>query len=221
AGDKKDVREQRITIHLAGTRQACERFCDGLKKGLKAAVGHVGKLKNVVGQCYSEYLLRPDDKKGANPPDAGLGMFFRYPGDPKKLRDRAKMRLWAEYLRDNGRNVTLIRQPTFHKLIRVGLPNRLRGEMWELTSGSIYLRLENPDLFANTLAKYAGQDSLAIDEIEKDLNRSLPEYPGFQDPEGIGRLRRVLTAYSWVNPDVGYCQAMNIVVAALLIYMSE
>lgn len=24
---------------------------------------------------------------------------------------------------ENGRNVTLVRQPTFHKLIRVGLPN--------------------------------------------------------------------------------------------------
>jgi len=131
------------------------------------------------------------------------------------------MRLWAEYLRDNGRNATLIRQPTFHKLIRVGLPNRLRGEMWELTSGSIYLRLENPGLFAETLAKHSGQESLAIDEIEKDLNRSLPEYPGFQSEDGIGRLRRVLTAYSWVDPEVGYCQAMNIVVAALLIYMSE
>jgi hypothetical protein len=71
------------------------------------------------------------------------------------------------------------------------------------------------------LAKFKGQESLAIDEIEKDLNRSLPEYPGFQSEEGIGRLRRVLTAYSWVNADVGYCQAMNIVVAALLIYMSE
>lgn len=134
---------------------------------------------------------------------------------------RAKMRLWAEYLRDNGRNVTLIRQPTFHKLIRVGLPNRLRGEIWELTSGSVYLRLENPTLYADTLAKFSGQESLAIDEIEKDLNRSLPEYPGFQSEEGIGRLRRVLTAYSWVDADVGYCQAMNIVVAALLIYMSE
>ncbi|KAK7983678.1 hypothetical protein PG989_011080 [Apiospora arundinis] len=219
--DKSQIREQRITIQLAGTRHACERFCDGLKKGLRGGVGNVGKLKKVAAECYSEYLLRPEDKKSANPPDAGLGMMFKYPGDPKKLRDRAKMRLWAEYLRDNGRNATIIRQPTFHKLIRVGLPNRLRGEMWELTSGSLYLRLENPTLYTDTLAKFSGKESLAIDEIEKDLNRSLPEYPGFQSEEGIGRLRRVLTAYSWVNPEVGYCQAMNIVVAALLIYISE
>lgn len=219
--DNNDVREQRITITLAGSRQACERFCDGLKKGLRAGVGSVGKLKKVTSECYSEYLLRAEGDKDKTPPDAGLGMVFRYPGDPKKLRDRAKMRLWAEYLRDNGRNMNLIRQPTFHKLIRVGLPNRLRGEIWELTSGSAYLRLENPTMYSDTLNKFQGQESLAIDEIEKDLNRSLPEYPGFQSEEGIGRLRRVLTAYSWVNADVGYCQAMNIVVAALLIYMSE
>jgi hypothetical protein len=162
-----------------------------------------------------------DTKKPENPPDAGLGMLFKYPGDAKKLRDRSKMRLWGEYLRENGRNVTLIRQPTFHKLIRVGLPNRLRGEMWELTSGSLYQRLEAPTLYADTLEKFEGRDSLAIDEIEKDLNRSLPEYPGFQDQRGIKRLRRVLTAYSWIDEEVGYCQAMNIVVAAILIYTSE
>lgn len=120
---------------------------------------------------------------------------------------------------ENGRNVTLIRQPTFHKLIRVGLPNRLRGEIWELTSGSLYVRLRSPKLYEETLAKFSGKESLAIDEIEKDLNRSLPEYPGFQSEEGIGRLRRVLTAYSWTNAQVGYCQAMNIVVAALLMYV--
>lgn len=219
--DAPGVREQRITVHLASTRQACERFCDGLKRGLRANVVMVPKMKRVSTHCYSEYFLRSDDKKSAEPPDAGLGMLFRYPGDAKKMRDRAKMRLWAEYLRDNGRNLTLIRQPTFHKLIRVGLPNRLRGEIWELTSGSMYLRLENPTLYTDTLKQFSGKESLAIDEIEKDLNRSLPEYPGFQSDEGIGRLRRVLTAYSWVNADVGYCQAMNIVVAALLIYMSE
>lgn len=219
---KPPTQQQKITIQLAGSRQACERFCDGLKRGLKAGVGEVVKLKKVVAECYSEYhLLSPESKKAVKPPDAGLGMIFRYPGDAKKLRDNSKMRLWGVYLRENGRNVTLIRQPTFHKLIRVGLPNRLRGEIWELTSGSLFLRLESPTLYADTLAKFDGRESLAIDEIEKDLNRSLPEYPGFQSPEGIERLRRVLTAYSWINEEVGYCQAMNIVVAALLIYMSE
>lgn len=144
-----------------------------------------------------------------------------------------------------------MRQPTFHKLIRVGLPNvrspclplssptpspdcrrahcsaladkakRLRGEIWELTSGSLYLRLFNPTLYRDTIQEFEGRHSLSIDEIEKDLNRSLPEYRGFQSEEGIGRLRRVLGAYSWVNEEVGYCQAMNIVTAALLMYGVE
>ncbi|PYI33252.1 TBC-domain-containing protein [Aspergillus indologenus CBS 114.80] len=220
---------QRFTIQLAGSRQACERFCDGLKKGLREGMKEIENLRIVVNDCYSEYLLSGAKGKAQDgdasdvrqPPDAGLGMIFRYPGDARKLRDRSKMRLWGEYFRENGRNATLIRQPTFHKLIRVGLPNRLRGEVWEVSSGSLYLRLRSPKLYTDTLAKFSGQESLAIDEIEKDLNRSLPEYAGFQSEEGIGRLRRVLTAYSWINAEIGYCQAMNIVVAALLIYMSE
>ncbi|KAL4937331.1 putative GTPase-activating protein [Aspergillus oleicola] len=219
---------QRFTIELVGSRQACERFCDGLKKNLRDSMKEIENLRMVVNECYSEYLLsgaksksQTDGADGRPPPDAGLGMLFRYPGDARKLRDRSKMRLWGEYFRENGRNAMLIRQPTFHKLIRVGLPNRLRGEIWEVASGSLNLRLRSPKLYEETLSKFEGQESLAIDEIEKDLNRSLPEYAGFQSEEGIGRLRRVLTAYSWTNAEIGYCQAMNIVVAALLIYMSE
>ncbi|KAF1985465.1 GTPase-activating protein-like protein GYP2 [Aulographum hederae CBS 113979] len=213
---------QKLKIELAGSRQQCEKFCDGLKRGLREAIKEAGNLRKVIAECYSEYHLASEvAQKEKEAPDTGLGSVFRYPGDSRKLRDKAKMRLWKEYMRENGGNVTLVRQPTFHKLIRVGLPNRLRGETWELTSGSLFLRLQNPELYTDTLSKFSGQESLAIDEIEKDLNRSLPEYPGFQSEEGIGRLRRVLTAYSWIDPDVGYCQAMNIVVAALLIYMSE
>ncbi|KAF2454174.1 rab-GTPase-TBC domain-containing protein [Lineolata rhizophorae] len=224
----------KFTVQLAGSRQQCERFCDALKRGLREGVKEVEHLKAIVQDCYSEYLIwldtpeakesgRDGTKPAREPPDTGLGMMraFGYPGDARKLRDKSKIRLWREYLRENGRNATLIRQPTFHKLIRVGLPNRLRGEIWELTSGSFFLRLQHPNLYKDTLEKHVGRESLAIDEIEKDLNRSLPEYEGFQSEEGIGRLRRVLTAYSWTNPEVGYCQAMNIVVAALLIYMSE
>jgi hypothetical protein len=210
---------QKLTIQLLGSRQQSERFCDGLKAGLRSAMKDVDGLRQVVSQTFSEYHLA--DPAPTDIPDTGLGSIFKYPGDIRKLRDKAKMRLWKEYLKESGRNACLVRQPTFHKLIRVGLPNRLRGELWELTSGSFYLRLQNPHLYTEMLSEHSGKLSSAIDEIEKDLNRSLPEYPGFQSEEGIGRLRRVLTAYSWTNPEVGYCQAMNIVVAALLIYMSE
>ncbi|KAF2158995.1 hypothetical protein M409DRAFT_30530 [Zasmidium cellare ATCC 36951] len=221
----------KLTVQLEGSRQQCERFCDGLKRGLRQGIKEVDNMRTVAQECYSEYFLYDDfdvtptsekpDGTPRNPPDTGLGSVFKYPGNSKKLRDRSKMRLWHEYLRENGRNTTLVRQPDFHRLIRVGLPNLLRGEIWELTCGSFYLRLQKPKLYQETLVKHEGEGSLAIDEIEKDLNRSLPEYAGFQSEEGIGRLRRVLTAYSWINPEVGYCQAMNIVVAALLIYLSE
>ncbi|KAL8735080.1 MAG: hypothetical protein Q9181_002938 [Wetmoreana brouardii] len=229
AGNVAGSQPQKLTLQLAGSRQACERFCDGLKRGLRDATKDAINLKSIVSHCYSEHLLSDRTSKGVekleavvkNPPDVGLGLLFRYPGDARKTRDKSKMRLWAEYLRENGRNLTLVRQPTFTRLFRVGLPNRLRGELWELTSGSLFARLQKPNLYTDTLAKFHGRASLAIDEIEKDLNRSLPEYAGFQSDEGIGRLRRVLTAYSWVNEEVGYCQAMNIVVAAILIYMSE
>lgn len=101
---------QKFTLELAGSRHACDRFCDALKKGLRDGVKEVDDLKAVVGECYSEYLLsgrnnmleRGDSKTSGStrePPDAGLGMIFRFPGDSKKLRDRTKMRLWGSYLR--------------------------------------------------------------------------------------------------------------------------
>ena len=65
---KAPISQQKITIQLAGSRQACERFCDGLKKGLKNAVADVGKLKRVVAECYSEHLLS-GEKKSSDPPD--------------------------------------------------------------------------------------------------------------------------------------------------------
>ena len=66
----------------------------------------VDNLRSVVTDCYSEYLLsgakasaKEGEPNARQPPDAGLGMLFRYPGDARKLRDRSKMRLWGEYFR--------------------------------------------------------------------------------------------------------------------------
>ena len=107
---RKPVEKQlKLILQLAGSRPACDRFCDGLKKGLRDGIKDMDKLKEVVSQCYSEHLMSIPVDKSRNrsntsikipaPPDAGLGSIFGYPGDPKKLRDRSKMRLWGEYLR--------------------------------------------------------------------------------------------------------------------------
>jgi len=92
------------------------------------------------------------------------------------------MRLWGEYLRENGHALTLIRFPTFHKLIRVGLPNRLRGEIWELSSGAMYLRWANRGLYQSLLEQNKGAESPALEEIEKDLNRYILCCPAYTDP---------------------------------------
>lgn len=213
-----------ITIYLIGLRSDSERFAHAMKLALKENLKNVKKLQPFIQTCYSEYILAKN-KISNEPIDAvpagGLGLMFKFPGNAKDLRDKSKMKLWFDLFRADGRNLSLVRTNMFHKLVRVGLPNRLRGEIWELSCGSMYLRYENTGEYQKILHDNVDKQSIAVEEIEKDLNRSLPEYAAYQSPEGIGRLRNVLTAYSWKNPQVGYCQAMNIVVAALLIFMSE
>lgn len=111
----------------------------------------------------------------------------------------------------HGRNLTLLRYPQCTRLVQVGLPNRLRGEMWETLSGSIYLRFSSPGTYHRILEENKGRTSTSTEEIEKDLHRSLPEYSAYQSDEGINALRRVLQAYSFKNPETGYCQVRSLV----------
>ncbi|KAF5359991.1 hypothetical protein D9758_007584 [Tetrapyrgos nigripes] len=225
----------KIIVQLTSLRPTADLFCALLRDALKIELqrGMMKQVKGFVKTCYSETLISasspPDEKDQEDDSPSteevtyhgGLGLRFKFPGDPRKLREASKLKLWSSYLKTHGRNLTLLRYPQCTRLVQVGLPNRLRGEMWETLSGSLFLRYTNPGEYERILKENTGRTTTSTEDIEKDLHRSLPEYAGYQSEEGIGALRRVLQAYSFKNPELGYCQAMNILAAAILIYMSE
>ena len=98
---------------------------------------------------------------------------------------------------------------------------KVRSDIWKLHTGAMLEGYDHPGAYQELLSANHGKHSLAMDEIERDLHRSLPEHKAFQSEVGISSLRRVLTAYAWRNPEIGYCQAMNLVASVLLIYCGE
>ncbi|XP_006889958.1 PREDICTED: TBC1 domain family member 8B [Elephantulus edwardii] len=141
--------------------------------------------------------------------------------DSKMLKEKMKEQSWNILFTECGRGVSMFRTKKTRDLVVRGIPETLRGELWMLFSGAVNDMATHPGYYAEVVEKSLGTCNLATEEIERDLRRSLPEHPAFQSDTGISALRRVLTAYAYRNPKIGYCQAMNILTSVLLLYAKE
>ncbi|XP_025870676.2 TBC1 domain family member 8B isoform X3 [Vulpes vulpes] len=143
------------------------------------------------------------------------------PSDNTELKEKMKEQSWNILFAECGRGVSMFRTKKTRDLVIRGIPEALRGELWMLFSGAVNDMAANPGYYAELVEQSLGTCNLATEEIERDLCRSLPEHPAFQNDTGISSLRRVLTAYAYKNPKIGYCQAMNILTSVLLLYAKE
>uniref|UniRef100_A0A8C1RKV3 TBC1 domain family, member 9 (with GRAM domain) n=1 Tax=Cyprinus carpio TaxID=7962 RepID=A0A8C1RKV3_CYPCA len=155
-----------------------------------------------------------------SPPVLGLGEMPQnqhYSPSLEKMKEES----WNIHFFEFGRGVCMYRTSKTRELVLNGIPESLRGELWLLFSGAQNEMATHTGYYASLVEQAMGKCTLATEEIERDLHRSMPEHHAFQNEMGIAALRRVLTAYAYRNPTIGYCQAMNIVTSVLLLYCTE
>eukprot|EP01130_Rhizamoeba_saxonica_P015188 TRINITY_DN6770_c0_g1_i1.p1 TRINITY_DN6770_c0_g1~~TRINITY_DN6770_c0_g1_i1.p1 ORF type:complete len:581 (-),score=102.09 TRINITY_DN6770_c0_g1_i1:39-1610(-) len=134
---------------------------------------------------------------------------------------------WDEYLQSIDfdfckvfRNTEV--DSTLKSLIRkFGIPSELRGELWFRLSGADIQYKENMLAYTDIVETKGHEDNNATPQIEKDLKRTFPDNVWFRHEDFQNKLRNVLCAYSWINPEVGYCQSMNFWTAMCLLFMPE
>uniref|UniRef100_A0A3Q3QH16 Rab-GAP TBC domain-containing protein n=1 Tax=Monopterus albus TaxID=43700 RepID=A0A3Q3QH16_MONAL len=132
---------------------------------------------------------------------------------------------WENYLASTM-NRDLVRSPELKALIRCGVPHEHRSQVWRwCISFHVKKFRENlPTDYYETLLNVAREKpNPASKQIELDLLRTLPNNKHYASPSaaGIQKLRNVLVAFSWRNPDIGYCQGLNRLAAIALLYLDQ
>jgi len=103
------------------------------------------------------------------------------------------------------------------KKIRQGIPDSLRGTLWQLISKSKNQELEK------TYAELLKENTTYEKIIRRDISRTFPDHDFFKDSEGQGQesLFNVMKVYSLYDKDLGYCQGLSFIVGPLLLNVNH
>ncbi|KAM7319726.1 hypothetical protein ACRRTK_021409 [Alexandromys fortis] len=109
------------------------------------------------------------------------------------------------------------------QLLRAGVPREHRAHVWRWLVHRRVRHLHSPGCYQELLARGRACEHPAARQIELDLNRTFPTNKHFTCPTSSfpDKLRRVLLAFSWQNPTIGYCQGLNRLAAIALLVLED
>ncbi|XP_018593812.2 TBC1 domain family member 2A-like isoform X1 [Scleropages formosus] len=139
--------------------------------------------------------------------------------------DKQRLSRWAQYVgkRPLGE---LVPSPELKALLRGGVPRQYRASMWRcvVRARTQSLRERHPERYRELCGKGQASQHPAARQILLDLHRTLTSNQHFSSPSSptLEQLHRILLAFSWQNPSIGYCQGLNRLAAiALLVLQNE
>ncbi|CAH0552956.1 unnamed protein product, partial [Brassicogethes aeneus] len=123
---------------------------------------------------------------------------------------------WADVL--NKWKSTKQKPKQLAGLVRMGIPEALRGEVWQRLAGVE----ENSEMLENYRILIT-KESSCENVIQRDIARTFPAHDFFKEIGGLGQdsLYRVSKAYAVYDSEVGYCQGLSFLAATLLLHMPE
>ncbi|XP_055766073.1 TBC1 domain family member 2B [Salvelinus fontinalis] len=132
---------------------------------------------------------------------------------------------WENYL-SSTMNRDMVHCPELKALMRSGVPHVHRSKVWRWCVSYHTRKFRDslaPNYYETLLGVARDKPNPASKQIELDLLRTLPNNKHYSSPgaDGIQKLRNVLLAFSWRNPDIGYCQGLNRLAAIALLYLDQ
>ncbi|KAM7418254.1 hypothetical protein PAMA_017756 [Pampus argenteus] len=132
---------------------------------------------------------------------------------------------WAQYLAGRVDDI-LCPSPELKGLLRGGVPREYRQRVWRwlVQARSRTMRERHPQRYQQLCEKSQTSPHPAFRQIQLDLHRTLTTNQHFSSPSSpaLHQLQRILLAFSWQSPVIGYCQGLNRLAAiALLVLQNE
>ncbi|XP_054649054.1 TBC1 domain family member 2A [Dunckerocampus dactyliophorus] len=143
----------------------------------------------------------------------------------QESRERPLLNRWAQYLAGRSDDA-LCPSPELKGLLRGGVPHEYRQRVWRwmVRDRTRTIKQRHPCLYQQFCDKSRTCPHPASRQIQLDLHRTLTSNQNFSSPSSPThqQLQRILLAFSWQNPAIGYCQGLNRLAAiALLVLQSE